>query len=123
MVLAATSLGKIRKWRNSTLEEKDFSESQRKWLEASRKIGPGAMTKSERQLLERLYAEMLPGEQQELQKYIQEQFAKKVAEQQGGADPTEKMLKRTWATPSDKLLSAISKAQPPKRSGSKKDTQ
>jgi hypothetical protein len=53
------------------LEEKDLSEKQRKWLEASGKIGPGAMTKSERQTLERLYAEMLPKEQQELQQYIQ----------------------------------------------------
>ncbi|MBI5250089.1 MAG: hypothetical protein HY912_11405 [Desulfomonile tiedjei] len=105
------------------MEEKNLSESQRKWLEASRKIGPGAMTKSERQLLERLYAEMLPKEQQELQQYLQEEFQKKVAEQQGGEDPTEKMLGKTWATPSKKLISAISKAQPPKPSGTNKDPQ
>jgi hypothetical protein len=101
------------------LEEKDLSESQRKWLEASVKIGPGAMTKSERELLERLYAEMLPKEQEELQQYIQEKFQNKVAEQQGGEDPIEKMLAKTWATPSKKFVSALSKAQPPKPSGTK----
>jgi hypothetical protein len=81
------------------------------------------MTKSERQLLERLFAEMLPGEQQELQKYIQEQFDKKIAEHEGGEDPTARMLQRTWATPSNKLLSALSKAHPPKRTGPKKGSE
>jgi hypothetical protein len=104
------------------LEEKDLSESQRKWLEASKKIGPGAMTKSERELLEKLFAEMLPGEQQELQTYLQEQFDKKIADHAGGEDPTAKMMERTWTTPSRKLLSAFSKAHPPKRADSKKDT-
>jgi len=104
------------------LEEKDLSERQRRWLEASRKIGPGAMTKSERQTLERLYAEMLPKEQQELQHYIQEKFAKKPTEDHEEEDPIERMLKKTWPSPSKKLVSALSKAQPPKRGRAKKDS-
>ncbi len=99
------------------------SEKQLKWLEASKKIGPGAMTKSERQTLERLYAEMLPKEQQELQQYIQEKFAKKPAEDHEEEDPIERMMKKTWPSPSKKLVSALSKAQPPRRSGPKKDAQ
>lgn len=59
------------------MEEHQLTDKQRKWLEASRKIGRTAMTKSERQTLERLYADMLPREQQDSAAYIREKFGKK----------------------------------------------
>jgi len=94
------------------LDEKDLTPKQRKWLEASRKIGSGAMTKTERQTLERLYADMLPAEQQGLQRYIQEQFGKKKDEpgsKPSPPDPTELMERRVWTPPSDGLRRAFAK--------------
>lgn len=97
------------------MDEKDLSEKQRKWLEASRKIGPGAMTKSERQLLEKLYAEMLPKEQQELAQYIEHTFAKKEVETKAEtetpqeADPITEMEQKEWKPPSDALRAALAK--------------
>jgi hypothetical protein len=116
------------------LEESELSERQRKWLEASAKIGRGAMTKTERQSLERLYAEMLPAEQQELANYIQEKFGKKdeataqsepsnpaqettdestLEPQEEDDDPIAQMERKAWKEPSKALLSAFSKPQKP----------
>jgi len=109
------------------LDEKDLTKKQRRWLEASRKIGRGAITKSEREVLEQLYAEMLPAEQQELAAYIREKFEKKEpAEQSSGLvkheegarreeDPTEHMERRVWAEPSEALRSALSRSIVPKK--------
>lgn len=109
------------------MEEKDLTPKQREWLEVSRRIGRGAMTKSERLLLERIYTEMLPAEQQELSRYIEEKFRKQhdlppeekttpgpKVETQSGPKPediTEIMEKKSWAPPSKKLLSALAKVQ------------
>jgi len=94
------------------LDEKDLTPKQRKWLEASRKIGPGAMTKTERQTLERLYADMLPTEQQALLRYIQAQFGKKDDDREtepAVQDPTELMEHRVWTPPSNGLRKAFAK--------------
>ncbi len=115
------------------MEESRLSERQRKWLEASRKIGPGAMTKTERETLEQIYAQLLPVEQQELAAYIQEKFGKKEEDsaqpEQGGPaqdagaepdanlpvgdDPTAKMEQKSWEAPSNALLQAFSRPQKP----------
>lgn len=107
------------------MDESKLTPKQRKWLEASRKIGPGAMTRTERETLERLYADMLPREQQELNAYIEEHFAKKdsedkrpKAEDPGAAgvdDPTVKMERKKWTPPSPALRSRLSKVQVIKR--------
>jgi hypothetical protein len=94
------------------LEEHELTDKQRKWLEASKKIGRIAMTKSEKQTLERLYSDMLPREQQDLASYIEEKFGKK--DQSGkeapeAQDPIEKMLSKEWREPSKGLLTALSK--------------
>ncbi len=83
------------------LEEHKLTEKQRKWLEASQRIGPGAMTKTERQLLERLYADMLPREQQELAAYIEAKFAKKETDSKDSEekDPIEKNAAQGMASP------------------------
>jgi hypothetical protein len=116
------------------VEESELSERQRKWLETSRKIGRSAMTKTEKQTLERLYAELLPAEQQELANFIQEKFGKKDADapepgqteaaqdpgfdfsanlQTGDDDPTAEMEQKSWKEPSKALLKAFSKPQKP----------
>lgn len=95
------------------MEESQLTQAQRAWLEASRKIGPGPMTKTERLSLERLYAEMLPQEQQELQEYIREKFGKKEdgsPAEHTMEDPTARMEQRTWNPPSSALKGALSKA-------------
>lgn len=92
------------------MEEKDLTPRQRKWLEASRKIGPLAITKTERETLEKLYADMLPQEQQELQQYIQEKYGKEDDEQEPQEpkhDPTKLMEARVWAAPSEGLKRAL----------------
>ncbi len=104
------------------MDEKDLTPKQRQWLEASRKIGTWPLTKSEKQNLERLYTEMLPYEQQELSRFIQEKYAAKEDEKQPDehtedADPIETMMRRVWHEPSPALRTALSKAQvakPPK---------
>ena len=104
------------------MDESKLTPKQRKWLEASRKIGPGAMTRTEREALERLYADMLPREQQELKAYIEEQAGrkdKKGPEEQDVEDPTVKMEKKQWAPPSPALRSALSKVQVSKSEKSK----
>jgi hypothetical protein len=97
------------------LEEKDLSEKQREWLEASRKIGRVSITKTERLLLERLYKELLPEEQQGLQQFIQDKYGKKPeesGEEKTEGDPIERMMQKTWSVPSDKFRSILAKTQP-----------
>jgi hypothetical protein len=98
------------------LEEHKLTEKQRNWLEASQRIGPGAMTKTERQLLERLYADMLPREQQELAAYIEAKFGKKEPDSKDSEekDPIEKMRRKEWRPPSEALRSALAKSQTPR---------
>ena len=90
------------------MEEEHLTEGQRKWLQASREIGPGPMTKTERLRLEKLYAEMLPKEQQELARYIEENFGKTDDKSE---DPIEKMAERVWLEPSRKLRESLGKTQ------------
>lgn len=71
------------------------------------------MTKSERETLERHFAEMLPKEQQDLQEYIRETFGKKEPgspAEDTMEDPIARMEQRTWAPPSSALKGALSKA-------------
>lgn len=113
------------------MEEHELTPKQRKWLEASRKIGPGPMTKTERQTLERLYTDMLPREQQELQRHIQEKFAKAQAERDAASgsesdterqinpdDPTSVMERRVWSEPSPGLKKALTKPMNPRQRSS-----
>ncbi len=112
------------------MDEKDLSKRQKRWLEASRQIGRGAITKTERETLERLYAEMLPAEQQELARYIVEKYGKKEAgnreaqgvpsEEPDNDDPIERMQRRAWTEPSQALRSALSGSVTLKK-GSPKD--
>lgn len=93
---------------DGTVEEDNLTERQRTWLQASREIGPGRMTETERQRLEELYAEMLPKEQQELARYIEEKFGKK---EDKSEDPIEKMAERVWLEPSKKMRETLAKTQ------------
>jgi hypothetical protein len=90
------------------MEEDNLTEGQRNWLQASREIGPGPMTKTERLRLEKLYAEMLPKEQQELARYIEENFG---TTEDKSEDPIEKMAERVWMEPSTKLRESLGKTQ------------
>jgi len=92
------------------VEEDQLTEKQKKWLETSRKIGTWPLTKSERQTLERLYAEMPPREQQELYDYIQETYRAK-EKSAGAEDLLALMEKREWHEPSQKLRNAFAKSQ------------
>jgi hypothetical protein len=98
------------------LEEHKLTEKQSKWLEASQRIGPGAMTKTERQLLEKLYTDMLPREQQDLAAYIEAKFGKKESDPKDSEekDPIEKMRRKEWRPPSEALRSALAKSQTPR---------
>jgi hypothetical protein len=98
------------------LEEHELTEKQRKWMEASQRIGPGAITKTERQLLEKLYADMLPREQQELAAYIEAKFGKKEPDPKDSEekDPIERMRRKEWRPPSEALRSALAKSQTPR---------
>ena len=96
------------------MEEHELTPKQKKWLEASRKIGPGSMTRTERESLERLYADMLPQEQQELGDYIQSKFGKKEDDKEPEeVDPTVRMESKVWNQPSSGLASALAKSQAP----------
>lgn len=98
------------------MEEHELTAKQRKWLEASRKIGPGAMTRTERETLERLYAGMLPKEQQELADYIQATFGKEEDDKEPREqEPTQRMERKVWNQPSSGLVSVLSKSQAPGR--------
>lgn len=111
------------------MDEKNLSKRQRRWLDASRQIGRGAMTKTERETLERLYAEMLPAEQQELARYIEEKYGKKEPDkgqtqdtepgQANNDDPIERMQRKAWAEPSQALRSVLSGSIAPKKRPSK----
>ena len=93
------------------MKEENLTEKQRAWLEASRKIGPGPMTKSERLTLERLYADMLPAEQQQLTAYIKDRFGKKSdgKNEEQEDDPIARMMERMWPEPSPKLRETLGK--------------
>ena len=93
------------------MEEHQLTEKQREWLQLSKKIGPGPMTRSERQALEKLYAELLPREQQDLKQYLDEKLAQRLSQEPSEEDPITEMEKRTWPAPSDALRSALSKTQ------------
>ncbi len=85
------------------MEETHLTPRQRKWLETSRKIGPGRFTPSERKTLEDLYAAMTSQEQEELQDFIQEKYLP--------ADPISKREAAVWTSPSPGLRKALEKAQ------------
>ena len=94
------------------MEEHQLTEKQREWLQLSKKIGPGPMTRSEREALERLYAEMLPREQQDLKQYLDQKLAQRQRQEPAEEeDLIKEMEKRTWPPPSDALRSALSKTQ------------
>ncbi len=92
--------------RNDIPDESNLSPKQRQWLEESKKIGPGTMTKSERERLEKIYAEMLPAEQQELQKFIHKHYHVEIDE-----TPIKEREQREWSEPSKKLKSVLSSSQ------------
>jgi len=107
------------------VDESQLTPGQRKWLEASRKIGTGSMTKSERLTLERLYAELLPREQQELEEYIRTTYGKKEdasSSEETGGEPTARMEQRTWTPPSSALKDALSKASVVRPSKNKEES-
>jgi hypothetical protein len=97
------------------VDKDQLTKKQKEWLETSKKIGPGAMTKSEKQLLEKLYAEMLPQEQQALYEYIQANFGPKDQEAKDQEaepdDPIARMQNRVWSEPSEKLIKSFGKFQ------------
>jgi len=79
------------------------------------------MTRTERETLERLYADMLPREQQELKAYIEEHFSKEEKEEpeeKDFEDPTKRMERKKWTSPSPALKAALSKVQVIKRTRS-----
>ncbi len=101
------------------MSEQNLTPKQREWLDMSRKIGPGTMTASERETLERLYAEMLPAEQQELYAYIQKEFGQDQGpsdpDQPEAGDPISVMERRVWTEPSEGLRNAFAGAQTVRR--------
>ena len=89
------------------MEEKDLTSKQRKWIDTSKKIGLGPMTKTERQTLNDLYADMLPAEQQELADYIEEKFGYDVDE-----TPIKEQEEKEYAEPSNALKAALGASRP-----------
>ena len=96
------------------MSESELTPRQKKWLEASKKIGRVAMTKSERESLEKLYAEMLPTEQMELKSYIEKNFSKDSEQGETTQDPTEVMEQVAWSDPSEALKKTLSGTQKPR---------
>jgi len=105
------------------VDERDLTQKQLAWLEASKTIGPGPMTKTERERLEKLYADMEPREQQDLHRFIQEKYGKEPSDQDSqedtadSEDPIKRMQERMWHRPSNALKKAFSTATtalPPK---------
>jgi hypothetical protein len=90
-------------------DEQKLTPKQREWLELSKKIGPGPMTRTERESLERVYKEMLPREQQELFEYIRTHFGEQEKREDEQADPIAEMERRIWHAPSKALRSALSR--------------
>jgi len=72
------------------------------------------MTRTERELLERLYAEMLPSEQQELYRYIRQKAGK---QEEQTDDPIAAMEKKVWNQPSRKLLDTLGQSQKVRKPG------
>jgi len=101
------------------LDEKDLTAKQQNWLDTSRRIGPGTMTRTERETLEKLYAEMLPAEQQELMEYIRKKFGKNgKIEIHPKDDAIARMEKIIWSEPSvglKKVFGKIQTSKPPVR--------
>ncbi|MCL5125043.1 MAG: hypothetical protein M1511_11195 [Deltaproteobacteria bacterium] len=94
------------------LDDKDLTAKQRKWLETSKKIGPGPMTRTERETLEKLYADMLPTEQQELMAYIKEKYGKdELSDTDLKDDPIARMEKTIWSEPSAGLKRMFGKVR------------
>jgi hypothetical protein len=91
------------------LDEQELTKKQQDWLAVSRKIGPGPMTKSEREALENLYKKMLPREQQELFEYIREHFDEKQTEPADTEDLISVMQRKIWTPPSPALRAALSR--------------
>jgi len=93
------------------LKEQELTQKQQEWLALSRKIGPGPMTKSEREALEKLYKEMLPREQQELFEHIEAHFGNKESPgPEAEEDPIAIMQRKAWTPPSPALRAALSGA-------------
>ncbi|MDQ1284960.1 MAG: hypothetical protein QG663_363 [Thermodesulfobacteriota bacterium] len=115
MIQTKNAISDISEQAREELNENDLTPGQLKWLETSKKIGPGSITPTERQTLEKLYAELLPQEQQELFDYIKSRFGKdNETETEQGDDPVTRMERMVWSTPSDSLKSSFRKAQIPK---------
>jgi hypothetical protein len=94
------------------VKDKDLTPKQQRWMETSRKIGPGTMTRTERETLEKLYAEMLPAEQQELFDYIKTKFGKgDDTGTESKEDPITVMEKMIWSEPSTGLKNILGKVQ------------
>jgi hypothetical protein len=94
-----------------SLKEQELTKKQREWLALSKKIGPGPMTRSERESLEKLYKEMLPREQQQLFEYIEAHFSKKESQEpEAEEDPISIMQRKVWTPPSPALRAAFSGA-------------
>lgn len=94
------------------MNEKDLTQKQRKWLETSKKIGPGPLTPSERKTLEKLYADMLPSEQQDLFEHIKEKFGKDDRNATNiKEDPISRMENMIWSEPSQGLKKVFGKVQ------------
>ena len=91
------------------LDEQELTKKQQDWMALSRKIGPGPMTKSEREALEKLYKKMLPREQQELFEYIREHFGEKQTEPAETEDAISVMQRKMWTPPSPALRAALSR--------------
>jgi hypothetical protein len=99
------------------VEEDSLTVKQKAWLALSRKIGPLAMTKTERRDLERLYGDMSPEEQETLYEFIREHFG---ARDDESDDPIARMQKRVWNPPSKKLkeqFARLGASKPPLKSG------
>jgi hypothetical protein len=93
------------------LKEQELTKKQSEWLALSKKIGPGPMTKSEREALEKLYKEMLPREQQELFEHVEAHFGKKESgEPEAEEDPISIMQRKIWTPPSPALRAALTGA-------------
>ena len=97
------------------MSETRLTPKQKRWLEASKKVGKVAITKSERELLEKLYAEMLPAEQAELKEYIEKTYGNKNDSADGAVEePTIRMEKVVWSDPSEGLKRTLSMTQKPR---------
>lgn len=90
-----------------------LTDKQRAWLTASWEIGRGAMTRSEKRRLQKLFDDMSEEEQVSLQRYIQEQFGTKSDEPEPFPEdePTALMERKQWPEPSKKMLDSLLRVQ------------